>query len=153
MNMYSTDNIVKDAAVYTPFIYVDVSDASTLTLYIQPLPERFNVSSYKVWMMNNETNSTKEIILERPEGNQLIHHNFTVDNGVLYFKVAALHRSCHQYGCINSTSPFISISKYKKTFFFPVSNYTFHVYIIFAITAFNSFFYRASFAPITYYDN
>ncbi|XP_011500596.1 PREDICTED: uncharacterized protein LOC105364382 isoform X2 [Ceratosolen solmsi marchali] len=105
------DQTVKDVAFYTPFIYIDVSDASILTLYIQPLPQRFNVSKYRVWMMNNDTNSTKEVTLENYNINQTIHHNFSVDNGVLYFKVAALHPICHKYGCINSTSPFISIKQ------------------------------------------
>ncbi|XP_001604511.1 uncharacterized protein LOC100120917 isoform X1 [Nasonia vitripennis] len=105
------DNAIKDITRFTPFIYVDVSDASTLTLYIQTLPKRFNVSAYKVWMINNDTNSTKDIILENPNGEKLIHHNFTVHDGVLFFKVAALHPTCHANGCINSTSPFISIKQ------------------------------------------
>lgn len=83
-------------------------------MYIQTLPKRFNISAYKVWMINNDTNSTKDVILENPNGEKLIHHNFTVDDGVLFFKVAALHPTCHTNGCINSTSPFISISEYYE---------------------------------------
>ena len=76
------------------------------------MPKKFNVSTYKVWMINSDTNSTTEIYLKKVEGNDLIYYNFSVENGVIYFKVAALHPLCHEYGCVNSTSPFISISKF-----------------------------------------
>ncbi|XP_058807442.1 uncharacterized protein LOC131673451 [Phymastichus coffea] len=103
---------VKNVALYTPFVYVDVSDSSTLTLYIQPLPKRFNVSSYKVWMINYDTNVTKEVVLYHVHRNHYINYNFSVSDGVIYFKVAVLHFICHHdYGCINSTSPFISIKQ------------------------------------------
>ncbi|KAJ8680618.1 hypothetical protein QAD02_016405 [Eretmocerus hayati] len=110
-NHRSIDKIVGDVALYTPFIYVDVSDASTLTLYIQTLPERFNVSAYRVWMINNVTNETTEVILNNLNNDKLIHQNFTVNEGVVYFKVSALHSICQEYGCINSTTPFIGIKQ------------------------------------------
>lgn len=76
------------------------------------MPERFNVTSYKVWMINSLANTTKEIILINLDKDPVIYHNFSVDEGVIYFKVAALHSICPDNGCVNTTSPYISISKY-----------------------------------------
>lgn len=100
--------------MYTPFVYADVSDASILTLFVQPLPERFGVTKYKIWMLNKENvEDVKEIIIEKLEGHDQISHSFTVEKGTYYFKVAALHPMCREYGCVNGTSPFISISKFQ----------------------------------------
>ena len=99
--------------MFTPFIYVDVSDTVSLTLFIQPLPERFTVSDYRVWLINNGTGKASDMIFNAKKGEH-IQHSFLVDEGVYYFKVAALHPDCNQYGCLNSTSPLIIISNYIK---------------------------------------
>lgn len=62
-------------------------------------------------MINIDTNSTFEIELEDFKKEPHIKYTFSVHDGVHYFKVAALHPSCGEYGCVNSTSPLISISE------------------------------------------
>ncbi|XP_033229384.1 uncharacterized protein LOC117180896 isoform X2 [Belonocnema kinseyi] len=104
------DENVFDVKMFTPFLYVDVSDTVSLTLFIQPLPERFNISDYRVWLINSGTGKASDVILSAEKG-QHIRHSFLVDEGVHYFKVAALHPDCNQYGCLNSTSPLISIKQ------------------------------------------
>lgn len=111
--------------MFTPFVYVDVSDTVTLTLFIQTVPERLNVSDYRVWLINNNTGKIIDLIF-REKRNGHIQHSFPVDEGVYYFKVAALHFDCNEYGCVNSTSPLISISN----FFFEYSLlFIFFIYI------------------------
>ena len=61
-------------------------------------------------MINNDTKHSNEIILNTVEGGLYLNHSFKVDDGIHYFKVAALHFQCGEYGCVNSTSPFISTS-------------------------------------------
>ncbi|XP_011136078.2 uncharacterized protein LOC105181149 [Harpegnathos saltator] len=94
---------------HVPFIYVDVSDPSNLALYIQPLPPSYNVTSYRAWLIRNETSSAVSAILPANEHGGHIRYNFTAPDGVYYVKVAALHPDCDQHGCANSTSPFIPI--------------------------------------------
>ena len=118
------DGIVSDVKLFTPFIYIDVSDSSTLTLYIQPLPQRLNVSTYKAWMINSVTKSSVEVTLKYQSDQQTINYNFTVDDGEIIFKVAALHPSCQNYGCVNSTSPPITISKYLNNLLNRFLNHT-----------------------------
>lgn len=95
---------------YVPFIYIDVSDTSELSLFIQPAPEKFKVTSYRIWLINNGTKFTKNVTVASTDSKH-IRYNFPVATGVYYFKVAPLHPSCDVYGCVNSTSPLISISK------------------------------------------
>lgn len=45
---------------------------------------------------------------------QDFHYNFTAHTGVFYFKVAPMHSECGDYGCVNSTTPFIIIRKQKE---------------------------------------
>ncbi|KAL0112808.1 hypothetical protein PUN28_012222 [Cardiocondyla obscurior] len=96
-------------ASFTPFIYIDVSDASSPALYVQPLPPSYNVTSYKVWLINNDTEliATTEIFADKDGRN--IRHNFSAVDGVYYIKVAALHPECGDHGCANSTSPYVYI--------------------------------------------
>lgn len=103
------DGVAPDA--YTPFFYVDVSDPSNLALYVQPLPPRYNVTRYQVWLIRNETQSAVSTTLLANEDGGHIRYNFTAPDGVYYVKVAALHPDCNEHGCVNSTSPFIHISK------------------------------------------
>ncbi|KAI4486498.1 PREDICTED: uncharacterized protein LOC106791229 isoform X1 [Polistes canadensis] len=98
-----------DVTTYLPFIYIDVSDALLFTLYIQPVPAKFNVTRYRIWLTNNSTGVTNEINLSQPENGEHIKYNFSIFDGIYYFKVAAMHPNCSIYGCINATSPFISI--------------------------------------------
>ncbi|XP_043274478.1 uncharacterized protein [Venturia canescens] len=101
------DESINDVRTFKPFFYIDVSNPGSLLLHIQPLPEEFNVTDYKVWMINNHTNS--EVSLElKHNGEEEIRYNFTVVDGVHYFKVAAVHPFCGKEGCVNSTSPAIS---------------------------------------------
>lgn len=96
---------------FTPFIYVDETDPSDLTLYIQPLPSRYNVTEYKAWLINNDTKSIVSTIVSANKDRGHIRHNFSAPEGVYYVKVAALHPGCGEHGCANSTSPYIYISK------------------------------------------
>lgn len=99
-----------DVNSYLPFIYVDVSDALLFALYIQPVPKRFNVTIYRVWLTNNSTGKTTDVNVTQPKNEEHIQYNFSILDGIYYFKVAAMHPNCSVYGCVNATSPFISIS-------------------------------------------
>ncbi|XP_014482953.1 PREDICTED: uncharacterized protein LOC106748683 [Dinoponera quadriceps] len=95
---------------YTPFIYVDVSDSSNLALHVQPLPPKYNVTRYRVWLTRNETESVISVTLPANEDGGHVRYNFTAPDGVYFVKVAALHPDCdEQHGCVNSTSPYILI--------------------------------------------
>ncbi|KAL2719012.1 hypothetical protein V1478_011431, partial [Vespula squamosa] len=94
---------------YVPFIYVDVTDALLFTLYVQPVPKKFNVSAFRIWLINNSTGLTIDVTMAQPKYGQYLEYNFSILDGLYYFRVAALHPSCGPYGCINATSPFISI--------------------------------------------
>ncbi|XP_029175793.1 uncharacterized protein LOC114944172 [Nylanderia fulva] len=96
--------------MFTPFTYIDVSDLSQLALYIQPLPKSYNVAKYKIWLINNDTQSALNIvILPANENNEHLRYDFSVpDDSVYYIKVAALHLNCGEHGCVNSTTPFIN---------------------------------------------
>ncbi|XP_029662622.1 uncharacterized protein LOC115235160 [Formica exsecta] len=96
--------------IFTPFIYVDLSDLLNLALYVQPLPSRYNVTDYKVWLINNDTETTVSIaVISTNKNSGHVWYNFSAPNGVYYVKVAALHPKCGEYGCANSTSPYIHI--------------------------------------------
>ncbi|XP_050464992.1 uncharacterized protein LOC126858564 [Cataglyphis hispanica] len=95
--------------MFTPFIYVDVSDLLNLALYVQSLPSRYNVTDYKMWLINNDTESTVSIAIISMNKNRHVRYNFSAPSGVYYVKVAALHPKCGEYGCANSTSPYIHI--------------------------------------------
>ena len=116
-SIFITDDTVFDIKMYTPFVYVDVSDTVILTLFIQPLPERFNTSDFRVWLIKNDTGKAFDTILNGKKGEH-IQHPFSVEEGVYYFKVTALHPACNEYGCWNSTSPLISISNILYNFLF-----------------------------------
>ncbi|XP_047362061.1 uncharacterized protein LOC124953971 isoform X1 [Vespa velutina] len=94
---------------YLPFIYIDVSDALLFTLYIQPVPKKFNVTTYRIWLTNNSTGITTDIKVSQPINEEHIQYNFSILDGIYYLQVAAIHPNCSIYGCINATSPFISI--------------------------------------------
>ncbi|XP_043463754.1 uncharacterized protein LOC122499448 isoform X2 [Leptopilina heterotoma] len=104
------DDTVRDVKMFTPFVYVDVSDTVSLTLFIQTVPVRLNISEYRVWLINNNTGKVIDLIF-RDKRSGHIQHSFPVDEGVYYFKVATLHSDCVEYGCVNSTSPLISIKQ------------------------------------------
>ena len=96
---------------YRPFVYIDVSYAPLLSLHVQPLPEVYNVTGYKVWLINNDTDFAKAFNMT---SEQDFRYNFTAHTGVFYFKVAAMHLECGDYGCVNSTTPFIIIREYNN---------------------------------------
>ncbi|GAB1866897.1 SEFIR domain-containing protein [Camponotus japonicus] len=94
---------------FTPFMYIDLSDLSNLAVYVQSLPSTYNVTEYKVWLINNGTKSVSIAIISTNKNNGLIRYNFSAPDGVYYVKVAALHPKCGKHGCANSTSPYICI--------------------------------------------
>ncbi|EZA50051.1 hypothetical protein X777_11715 [Ooceraea biroi] len=95
---------------FTPFIYVDVSDSSNLVVHVQPLPPRYNVTQYKVWLVSNDTGSAVvSTIISANRNGEHVRFNFSAPDGVYYVKVAALHPECGEGGCANSTSPYIHI--------------------------------------------
>lgn len=70
------------------------------------------MTDYKVWLINNDTESTVSIaVISTNKNSGHVWYNFSAPNGVYYVKVAALHPKCGEYGCANSTSPYIHISK------------------------------------------
>ncbi|XP_033321808.1 uncharacterized protein LOC117217969 isoform X2 [Megalopta genalis] len=105
---------------YTPFVYIDVSDEPRLLLHIQALPESFNVSEYRVWLMNNDTDSVDKNA-SSATSNREISYDFTDRTGVFYFKVSAIHSSCGDYGCANSTTPHIIIPSSHPIFIMIIS--------------------------------
>ncbi|XP_012278230.1 uncharacterized protein LOC105698504 isoform X2 [Orussus abietinus] len=113
------NEMVTDVQSYTPFIYIDISNTDGLSLYVQRVPEKFNVTSYKAWLIKNDTDSVTTAILTPKEADSHILHEFSVDEGIYYFKVAAMHSTCNEYGCNNVTSPLIFIrtlrSRGRKT--------------------------------------
>lgn len=96
---------------FTPFIYADVSDSSNVAIHVQQLPEKYNVTEYKVWVINNNTDAIISAIILTDKNREHVQFNFSASNGAYYVKVAAMHPDCGEYGCANSTTPYIYISK------------------------------------------
>lgn len=88
-----------------------MSYAPLLSLHVQPLPEVYNATGYKIWLINNDTDFVKTFNMT---SKQDIRYNFTAHTGVFYFKVAPMHPECGDYGCANSTTPFIIIRKQRN---------------------------------------
>lgn len=112
------DENISSVFEYKPFVYIDVSDVSTLSLFIQPMPDKYNITSYKIWMIKYNTNTiinVVDVILNYNYydggGDKHLQYNFTVSEGIYQFKVAAMHPQCGEYGCLNNTLPAISTSK------------------------------------------
>lgn len=96
-----------------------MSDTSNVALYIQPLPLTYNVTKYKVWLINNDTESTVvTAIVPANKDRGHVRYNISVPDGVYYVRVAALHPECGERGCANSTSPYIHMSKCDFSLFF-----------------------------------
>ncbi|XP_015175206.1 PREDICTED: uncharacterized protein LOC107065755 isoform X2 [Polistes dominula] len=110
----SIDEQYNNVTTYLPFIYVDVTDAFLFTLYIQPVPAIYNVTGYRIWLINNDTDITNEINVIQSQNEEYINYDFSMYDGIYYFKVAAMHPDCSIYGCVNATSPFISIKDASK---------------------------------------
>ncbi|XP_011299491.1 uncharacterized protein [Fopius arisanus] len=94
---------VEDVRNYIPFIYVDVSDMPVLRLHIQPLPNKFNISNYRIWVINNETSTSEITKVKSLNSEEHISHNFSVSDGTHYVYVAAMHPHCGEYGCVNNS--------------------------------------------------
>ncbi|KZC11530.1 PREDICTED: uncharacterized protein LOC107189611 [Dufourea novaeangliae] len=96
---------------YTPFVYIDVSYAPLLSLHIQGLPESFNVSEYKVWLINRNTDTVeyKNVLSTTSNQHLTFGYNFTALTGEFYFNVSAIHPDCGDNGCVNTTTPLIII--------------------------------------------
>lgn len=95
-----------------PFVYIDKTYEPYFSLRVQPLPETYNVSQYRIWWINNDTNSVLYAGLLSASDNDDITYNFTGHAGASYFKVSPVHPDCGEYGCANSTTP--CIVKRKK---------------------------------------
>ncbi|XP_017887333.1 uncharacterized protein LOC108629272 isoform X2 [Ceratina calcarata] len=89
---------------YMPFVYVDISDKPVFSLHIQPLPDSYNVTMYKVWLMQYGSDWFKTFDVRT--GDEL-RYDFSSHTGYFYFKVAPMHPTCGDYGCANSTTPLI----------------------------------------------
>jgi len=135
---------------FTPFVYIDVSDPSNTALYIQPLPSTYNVTEYKAWLINNDTKSTivTTIVLANKDRGH-IRHNISAPDGVYHVKVAALHPECGEHGCVNSTTPYIYISKLKIFSFF----FFFLISGPFSSTLLISYSHRTRVSSTANYDN
>ncbi|XP_076653491.1 uncharacterized protein LOC143359449 isoform X2 [Halictus rubicundus] len=97
---------------YTPFIYVDVSNKPRFLLHIQPLPESYNVSEYRVWLMN-ATDAVETRHFSTTSNEELLY-DFTGRTGDFHFKVSAIHSDCGKYGCVNSTTPYITVQEVSR---------------------------------------
>ncbi|XP_057325549.1 uncharacterized protein LOC130667741 isoform X1 [Microplitis mediator] len=102
----SIDENIENVQNYVPFFYIEVSDAK-ISIHIQSVPDKFNVTTYRIWMINNDTNLIKSFDLTA-NGKKHLKYDFLITEGVHYFKVSAMHPDCGDYGCVNSTSPVIS---------------------------------------------
>ncbi|XP_076228523.1 uncharacterized protein LOC116432018 [Nomia melanderi] len=96
---------------YAPFVYIDTTYAPRHSLHIQPLPDSYNVSEYRIRLINNDTDSVVHEEGFSAASTREISYNFTDHTGVFYFKVFAVHPDCGEYGCANSTTPFIIIQE------------------------------------------
>lgn len=96
---------------YTPFVYIDTSDSPLFVLYIQPYPMKYNITRYKIWVMNNDTDSARVVDIVADTSNEHIRYNFTVENGVYYVKVGGMHPECENFECANSSTPYIYIKE------------------------------------------
>ncbi|CAL7948030.1 unnamed protein product [Xylocopa violacea] len=98
--------IREDASIkeYRPFVYADVSNIlrRCVSIHIQPLPETYNVTWYKIWLIKNDTNAARTFNVT---GKHDFWYNFDDEAGVFYFKVAPMHSECGYYGCANSSTP------------------------------------------------
>ncbi|KAL7303825.1 hypothetical protein TKK_0003949 [Trichogramma kaykai] len=103
----ATEN--NNLTLFSPFIYTDVSEETSVGLYIQPISRKYNVTQYKVWAINRGTNHTQVVVLEDSGKNHHIHHKFIMGDGENVIHVAALHPTCPNNGCRNTTSPVINI--------------------------------------------
>ncbi|XP_029046232.2 uncharacterized protein LOC114877607 isoform X3 [Osmia bicornis bicornis] len=92
---------------YVPFVYIDKTHEPYFLLHVQPLPETYNVSQYRIWWINNDTNSVLYAGLLSASDNEDITYNFTGLAGAFYFKVSPVHSDCGEYGCANNTTPCI----------------------------------------------
>nr|XP_034194458.1 uncharacterized protein LOC117610776 isoform X3 [Osmia lignaria] len=92
---------------YVPFVYIDKTCEPDFSLHVQPLPETYNVSEYRIWWINNDTNSVLYAGLLSASDNEDITYNFTGHVGAFYFKVSPVHPDCGEYGCANNTTPCI----------------------------------------------
>lgn len=104
-------SIDKDVKVkdYKPFVYIDVTYEPYFSLHVQPLPEAYNVTQYRIWWINNDTDSVSYTDLLTALDNREITYNFSEHTGTFYLKVAAVHPDCGDDGCANSTTPCIVI--------------------------------------------
>ncbi|XP_011636448.1 uncharacterized protein LOC105426763 [Pogonomyrmex barbatus] len=95
---------------FTPFVYIDITDLSDLSFYIQPLPPKYNVTEYRAWVINNDTRSiVLDTIIPASRNLENIRYKFSAPDGVYFVSVAVLHPECDKYGCANSTTPYIHI--------------------------------------------
>nr|XP_012152386.1 PREDICTED: uncharacterized protein LOC100878942 [Megachile rotundata] len=94
---------------YEPFVYIDVSYEPYFSLHVQPLPESYNVTQYRIWRINNDTDSVTNTVQLSASDDQEIMYDFTEHAGTFYFKVSAVHPDCGEDGCANSTTPCIVI--------------------------------------------
>ncbi|XP_063983458.1 uncharacterized protein LOC135165771 [Diachasmimorpha longicaudata] len=101
------DNIRK----YIPFVYIDISDIPDVSLHIQPIPEKFNASNYRVWVINNDTGASESVDLRLSNSGDHIEHNFTMVDGAYHIYVTSMHPDCGEQGCINTTLPVITIKQ------------------------------------------
>lgn len=88
-----------------------MTDPINLVLYIQPLPESYKITEYKVYLIHNDTESVINVRIPAEKNREHIQYNFTASGGIYYVKVQALDPKCGEHGCANSTSPYIHISK------------------------------------------
>ncbi|KAF7996197.1 hypothetical protein HCN44_001829 [Aphidius gifuensis] len=145
-NHSSIDEHISSVFEYKPFVYIDVSDVSTLSLFIQPMPNKYNITSYKIWMIKYNTNTIIDVVdvilkYNNDNGDNHLQYNFTVSEGIYQFKVASMHPQCGEYGCVNNTLPAIS-TKYqtKKLFIMIISFVWIPPVLLYAIYYLYSFY-------------
>ncbi|XP_076675303.1 uncharacterized protein LOC143372700 [Andrena cerasifolii] len=100
-----------DVKKYKPFVYVDVSYAPVFSLHVQPLPESYNVTEYRIWLIHNDTGSVVVTNVFFGTSTQDVRYNFTAQTGTSFLKVSAMHSDCGDYGCANSSTPSIIINE------------------------------------------
>ncbi|XP_076233101.1 uncharacterized protein LOC143178374 isoform X2 [Calliopsis andreniformis] len=99
-----------DVRKYTPFVYIDTSYEPLFFLYIQFLPESYNVTEYRIWLINKDIGSVVDSKVFSTASKEENWYNLTGYTGSFFFKVSAVHPICGLYGCANSSTPLLILN-------------------------------------------
>ncbi|XP_048505149.1 uncharacterized protein LOC105689060 [Athalia rosae] len=88
---------------YPIFMYVDTTCSDSVQLYVQPMPDHFNVNTYEGWFKLNKTTVGEPFYLVKDKMTH-IQNTYTEDNGLYHFEIIPKHPDCGDRGCKPITS-------------------------------------------------